>query len=615
MRSFHFLRCCGHIKHTEGGKVDMAEGLAAVRSALLRQNLKVEAYEWRDSVVLAGHVSSWEQYIAAGFAATGKGYEGVVNDLIVDGVEPSKPSMPDPQPLLSADTYYDVVVIGGGVIGSAIARELRRWDISVVLLEKESDLAMQTSSRNDGMVHPPFAVKPGSKKAYYNQRGNKMFAQTARELGIPIAWPGMLMLFSNPWQRAFLPMIWQRIRQNEIRGAEFWNRQRIFKMEPNVTSNQHGGVFIPDAGIVSPYQVTIAFGENAVQNGATVLLNTIVTGFQMEHNRITHVCTNRGLIRAGMVINAAGVWSDVIAGYANDRFFTIHGRKGTAAILDRKVGHTQRTILSQPRFTSHSHTKGGGLVPTIDGNLLLGPTAVEVPDREDYSTDASALEFVIDHHLKLNKSLKRSDIITYFSGVRACTFEEDFVIKTSDYVANLVHAAGIQSPGLASSPAIAQDVALMAVKALSEVRASAGRGAVMPNPAFDPCRKAPPDLRSMSLEERAALIRRNPSYGRIICRCECVSEGEILDAIHSLVPVESLDGIKRRARAGMGRCQGGFCTPLLLEIMARERHTSIDEICKNGGNSEIALRPTKNAVAGAEAASNTTQRQEDYNAG
>jgi glycerol-3-phosphate dehydrogenase len=328
------------------------------------------------------------------------------------------------------------------------------------------------------------------------------------------------------------------------------------------------------------------------------------------------------LIQAGVVINAAGVWSDVVASYANDRFFTIHGRKGTAAILDRKVGHTQRTILSQPRFASHSHTKGGGLVPTIDGNLLLGPTAVEVPEREDYSTNASALEFVFDHHLKLNKSLKRSDIITYFSGVRACTFEEDFVIKTSDYVANLVHAAGIQSPGLASSPAIAQDVALLAVKALAAV---AGR-AIQPNAAFDPCRKAPPDLRGMSLEERAALIRRNPSYGRIICRCECISEGEILNTIHSLVPVQSLDGIKRRARAGMGRCQGGFCTPLLLEIMAREQQINIAEICKSGGHSEIALQPTKNAAvdcasegAGSAAlalsAANNSRRQEDYNAG
>ncbi len=600
----------------------MAEGLAAVRSALMRKNLNVDANEWRNSVALTGHVSSWEQYMEAGYAAAGKGYEAVVNDLTVEGVVPFKPSMPEPQNPIDPDTYFDAVVIGGGVIGSAIARELTRWDITVALLEKENDLAMQTSSRNDGMVHPPFAVTPGSKKAHYNQRGNKMFAQTARELGVSLEWPGMLMLFSNPWQRAFLPAIWQRIKQNEVCGAEFWNRQRVFKMEPNITADQHGGVFLPDSGIVSPYQLTVAFGENAVQNGAIVLLNTVVTGFQMEHNRITHVCTNRGLIQAGVVINAAGVWSDVVASYANDRFFTIHGRKGTAAILDRKVGHTQRTILSQPRFASHSHTKGGGLVPTIDGNLLLGPTAVEVPEREDYSTNASALEFVFDHHLKLNKSLKRSDIITYFSGVRACTFEEDFVIKTSDYVANLVHAAGIQSPGLASSPAIAQDVALLAVKALAAV---AGR-AIQPNAAFDPCRKAPPDLRGMSLEERAALIRRNPSYGRIICRCECISEGEILNTIHSLVPVQSLDGIKRRARAGMGRCQGGFCTPLLLEIMAREQQINIAEICKSGGHSEIALQPTKNAAvdcasegAGSAAlalsAANNSRRQEDYNAG
>ena len=234
-----------------------------------------------------------------------------------------------------------------------------------------------------------------------------------------------------------------------------------------------------------------------------------------------------------------------------------------------------------------SYTKGGGLNPTVEGNILMGPTALEVPHREDWSTYPGDMEYLYSRHLGLNTALKPQDVITYFSGVRACTFDEDFIIEPSEQVSNLVHAAGIQSPGLASAPAIAQDVAEMAVKILTQVRE------VKPNNAFDPVRRAAPELADLTLEERAMLIRENPAYGRIVCRCEVISQGEVVQATGGPIPATSLDGVKRRVRAGMGRCQGGFCTPALIKIVAQERGVDPTKVTKGRPGSELLAGDTK----------------------
>jgi glycerol-3-phosphate dehydrogenase len=566
----------------------MTEKLNLVARELAKLGLTaVYPREWRRSVVLEGEVDTWQQYIAAGYAAAGKGYKGVVNAIKVRGLEQSREYLPPAQGGALEGKDYDVVIIGGGVIGCAVARDLTRWDLRVALLEKEDDVAKQTSSRNNGMIHPGIAASSGSKKLAYNIRGNRMYTQAAEELGFELVRCGSVVMLERSVYQLALPYVRYKALQKGVDGLIPLSRRQVARREPNATSLQRGGIFLPSTGVVAPYKVTVAYAENAVENGAAVHLNTAALGFAMEQGRIIGVRTNQGLIRAGAVVNAAGVWADKIAAYADDRFFTIHGRKGTIAIIDKALGATQKSVLALPRLGVKSYTKGGGLNPTVEGNLLMGPTAIEVSQREDWSTTPEEMEFLFSRHLSLNRQLRPRDTITYFAGVRACTFEEDFIIEPSEHVPNLIHAVGIQSPGLASAPAIAQDVAAMAVEILKTTRE------VKPNPTFNPERRLTPQLAKLSLEERGEAIKKNPAYGQIVCRCEAISAGEIIDAIHSPVPATSLDAVKRRARAGMGRCQGGFCTPAILEILARETGKAASEINKGRPGSQLLAGETK----------------------
>ncbi len=569
----------------------MGEGLLAVKKALKKMDIAgLDAHEWHDSVVLTGKVKLWNEKIQAGYACVNKGYRGVVNDIEVEGIEIDKMYIPSIKNNTFEGRHFDVVVIGGGIIGASIARELSRYNIKIALLEKEEDLAKHASGRNDGMVHPGIAPSPKSKKAYYNIRGNRAYPEVCRELGVKFKRPGSIILYKTSFFKPLTPLLTHRAKQNSVDGYRYLSRKKVRKMEPYVTPKQHGGFFLPSAGVVSPYKLTIAYAENACENGVQIYLNTAVLGFEMKNNRIAKVKTNHGSLIAGIVVNAAGLWADKIADYANDRFFSIHPRRGMDAILDINTSKYQTRIMAMPSLLQlRSKTKGGGIIPTIEGNLLIGPTAEEVPYREDYSTDAKTMEALFQQ-MKINTKLKRSDIITYFAGNRACTYEEDFIIEASEYVDNLVHAAGIQSPGLVAAPAIAEDIYKICIHKLKkEIE-------IKPNRNFNPYRKVKPELSDLSFEERRKIIKRSPSYGRIVCRCEAISEGEVIDSLHSPIAVTSVDGIKRRTRAGMGRCQGGFCTPRVMEIVAEESRIDMTAIKKDGENSEILLYETKGGI-------------------
>lgn len=559
-----------------------------------RGRLEVEAREWRGSIVLEGRATSWEDKVEVGFYAAGFGYKGVVNDVEVEGLArerlepaagPADPAGPEGRPLEGRS--FDVAVVGGGVVGCAVARELTRWKVSVVLLEKETDVAVHTTSRNDGMIHDGFAAKPGTLKARYNVRGNRMWELLARELGLEFRRPGSLILFRSSAAQAAYPLMAARARENGVEGWEYWSRARVREREPNASDDQRGGFFLPSAGVISPYKATIALAECAAANGATIALGVTVTGFDEEDARITRVRTDRGDFRVGAVVNAAGNWADWVAGLANDRFFSLHQRRGTDLVLDSRSESMQRHILAMPSLLqAGSRTKGGGLVPTVEGNVLVGPTAAEAPGREDYATTAAELR-ELERLFKANKALSPSMTIAYFAGVRPCTYEEDFIVERSDYVRNLVHAAGIQSPGLASSPAIAQDVALAAIDALRDVMS------VVPSASFDGARRAPVDPRRMSWEARAELAAERPDFGRIVCRCECVSEGEVREALRSPVRAPTLDAVKRRTRAGAGRCHGAFCAPRVARIIASEAGLPLAEVTKKGPLSRLAVAETK----------------------
>jgi len=564
--------------------MDAGRELKRIRARLRREGLDgVTAEEWRGSVRLTGAVSEWQRKVDAGWIAAGHGFRGVINDISVPGVSEetlSFPAVGESRNDLEGRAF-DVVIVGGGVIGCAAARELSRYDIRIALFEKEEDLAVHATGRNDGMIHPGFAAKPGSKKAHYNVRGNRLYTTVTEELGIPFRRPGSMILIGNPFARLLLPLLAARARKNGVDGYRSLSRKEVARREPSLTKRQYGAFLLPSSGILSPYDLTVAMAENAAANGAEIFLSTGVSGFRMNEDRIAEVVTTRGAVKAGVVINAAGIWADTVAGFADDRFFSLHGRHGVDCILDKGKGKYLSTIYAMPSFSQiHEKTKGGGLVPTIDGNILVGPTAREVPDRENYETELEDIR-KLHRHIKLNERLSPADIITYFAGIRACTYDEDFIVEGSRRVGNLVHAAGIQSPGLASAPAIAQDLARITVGILSR------NADVKLKESFDPRRKSPPVPSRMSDEERGALIARDTAYGRIICRCEEVSEGEVRDALRSPIPARSIDGVKRRCRAGMGRCHGGFCTPRVVEIMAREMGIDPSEITKKGEGSPL----------------------------
>ena len=552
--------------------------------------------EWDGrSVVLTGDAPTVEERYAAGAFFVKKckkkiaGYKGLVNDITVAGhAEPSM-RLSERRDTLLEGKAVDILIIGAGVVGCAIARALSRYDVSIAVIEKECDCAMQASSRNDGMIHPGFADSPSKIKGRLNTRGNRLYRTLGKELGFQIDWPGSFMLFKSPLLRLLVPLMHRRAAQNGVDGCVgYRSRKTVQKMEPNLCARHYGGFWMPFSGIASPFKVTIAFAENAAVNGTRFFFETAVIGFEKTNKSISAVHTTRGTIRTRLVINAAGVWADKIAGFAEDRFFSIHPRKGMDIILDKKKKDVQHTIIGMPDLlaSSKKHSKGGGILPCIEGNILVGPTAQEVYDREDYSTDPED-EHVLLEQLSMNKNLSRSDIIAYYSGIRAATWEEDFIVEASERVENLIHAAGIQSPGFAAAPAIAQDVAALAIRRFPAV--------LKEKNGFIPYRTAPYETASMHDAERHALIQRDPLYGMIVCRCEQISEGEIRDAVRSclLLGMEtvSLDAVKRRCRAGMGRCHGGFCTARVMEIISREAGIPFERITKKGGSSYIVAVP------------------------
>lgn len=556
------------------------------------------------SVFLTGDASSIEEryLIGAFFARQCKqqsGYKGLVNDITVAGKDEPPMKLPAVRDSALEGKETDVLIIGAGVVGCAIARELSRYALSITVVEKECDCAMQASSRNDGMIHPGFADSPKKIKGKLNVRGNRLYRRLDKELGFQTKWPGSFMLFRSPLLRLLVPAMHRRAAKNGVDGTiGYRSKKTVQKIEPFCAAKHYGGFWLPFSGIASPFKVTIAFAENAAHNGVSFFFETAVTGFEKNGSLISTVHTNRGTLKARLVINAAGVWSDKVAGFADDRFFSIHPRKGMDIILDKKMQRFQNTIVGIPNLlaSSKKHSKGGGLVPCVEGNILIGPTAREVYDREDYSTDNEDDRMLVDQ-MKLNRMFSRNAVIAYYSGIRAATWEEDFIVEGSQKVPNLIHAAGIQSPGFAAAPAIAEDITAIALKRLEELT-----GAVPGlNTAFSPFRSAPLETASMAEADLHKLIERDPCYGTIVCRCEQISEGEIRDAVRSCMRIGmkhiSVDAVKRRCRAGMGRCHGGFCTPRVMEIIGNETGMPLEKITKKGGVSYILAAPVINAAA------------------
>ena len=475
---------------------------------------------------------------------------------------------------------YDVAIIGAGVIGALTARELSRFKLKTALLEARHDVAMGATKANSAIVHAGFDAMPGTLKASFNVKGCEMMPGVCKELSVPYKNNGSLVVAFSEEEMETVKKLYDRGIANGVPQLSVIGKDELKALEPNLADNVCGALRAESAGIVCPYELTIAATENAVTNGVDCIRDAKVEAIDFADGVFT-LKTAAGDIKTKYVIDAAGVHSDDIARMIGDTSVEIVVRRGEYFILDKSVGNTvSHTIFQCPTKMG----KGILVSPTVDGNLLIGPTAEEIDDKDDVSTTPSGLKDVKTFSVKSCPSVSTRNAITSFSGNRAHPVTDDFILGPSKVNPQFIHASGIESPGLSSAPAIAVYLAKVVTDAIGGVEA---------NENFNGERKEVFRFRHATDEERAAAIAKNPAYGRIICRCETVTEGEIIDAIRAPAGARDVDGVKRRTRAGMGRCQGGFCGSKVVEILARELGCEINDITKFGDGSNILFDKTK----------------------
>ncbi len=469
-------------------------------------------------------------------------------------------------------TSFDVIVIGGGVVGTAVLKSLASYEAKTLLLEKASDLSMGSSRANSGIVHAGYDAEPGTKKAYFNVLGAKMLPALAEELHVPYRKTGSLVAAKGGGE-AGLEVLLDRAKKNGVR-AEILSREKILELEPKISPEIQSALYAPDAGVVSPYKLTIAQGDFAVLNGATVKLNEKVEGIERAETGFI-VKTSKGEYAAKAVVNAAGAGAKRINEAIGEMSVEQVYAAGDYYILDSKQSGVVNTVVFP---LPDEKGKGILVAPTADGNVILGPTSRRVSEAqaERNAVTREGLALVREGVNRLISGVRIGDAIRVYAGTRT-SVGSDFIIEESKSFPGYFMLLGICSPGLTSSPAIGEYVAEWAAKKF----------------AFKKKEKTVPlpkkfKLSACSIEEAREKAKEDPAFGRIVCRCEKVTEGEILSAIHSPVPACTVDAVKRRVRAGMGRCQGGFCMPRVMEILSRELHLPLTAIRKGDEGSEIA---------------------------
>lgn len=474
---------------------------------------------------------------------------------------------------------HDVAIIGGGVIGCAIARELSRLQLRIVVLEKGSDVASGSSKANSGIVHGGYDCTPGTLKARFNVLGNRMFDRLSETLDFPFRRIGSLVLAFHKEDHTHLQRLLEQGLQNGVPDLRIIGRDEIMRLEPNVSDAVTAALHVPTSGIVCPYEMTVALAENASENGVEFKLNFYAETIR-KRDGLFHIEGPAGEVQARILINAAGLYADTVNNSLSSKHFTITPRRGEYCLLDKTEGSlVNHTLFQLPTKAG----KGILVTPTVDGNLLLGPTSDTVKDKDTTATTFRGLREVLQTASLDVKRLPADKIITSFTGLRAAADIDDFIIELSPDVENLINVAGVASPGLTSAPAIAEHVYDLV---LEKTHASE-------NPAFQPVRREFPRFRHMSMRERSAAIAQNPDYGQVVCRCEQITKAEVLSAIRGPLGVRDIDAVKRRTRAGMGRCQGGFCLMRIPEIIAEELGITLNEVTKSGSGTNLLMDPNK----------------------
>lgn len=477
---------------------------------------------------------------------------------------------------------FDVTIIGTGVIGCAVARELSRYKLNTCVVEKNVDLANGTTKANSAIVHAGFDAKPETLKGKLNAKGNSMFDKLSEELDFPFKRNGSFVLCFDKKDMDGLYELKKKGEQNGVPDLQILDGNEARKMEPNLSDDVVAALYAPTGAIVCPYEMTIALAENASTNGVEFRFETEVKDIQKSGKKYI-LKTNKGDIETKLVINAAGLFSDEINNMVSERKINILPRKGEYCLFDKVVGNmVSKTIFQLPSKLG----KGVLVTPTVDGNLLVGPNAIDLEDKTDLTTTREGIDDIVSKAALSVKQIPMRQVITSFSGLRAHCEENDFIIGEPKDAKNFINAVGIESPGLSSAPAVAEMIKDIVVEKLNPDN----------NADFNPIRKGIPKFREMNNEERKQLIAKDARYGKIVCRCETVTEGEIVNAIKRPLGATTLDGVKKRTRAGMGRCQSGFCSTKIVEILSRELGIACTDVTKFGGESNLLVGKDKESI-------------------
>ncbi len=477
---------------------------------------------------------------------------------------------------------YDVAIIGAGIVGASVARELSRYNLKVCLIEKENDVSEGATKANSAIVHAGYDPEVGTAMARLNVRGCHLTEVYAEELDVPYKKVGSLVVAFSEAELKTIEELYHRGNTNGVPDQRLIGREELLKMEPNIGDEAVGALHSPSAGIVGPWEFCIALTENAVVNGVDLMLGTEVVDIKKEEDIFTIYTAKLDMdpIKTRYIVNAAGIYSDVIMGMVGEREFKIKPRKGQYFVLDKSQGPLANHVI----FQCPSELGKGILVtPSVHGNLIVGPDAEDNVERDDKSTTKEQMDFIRHAAERSIKGINYRESIRNFAGLRAQSDRSDFIIEESKTVKGFVNLAGIKSPGLTSAPAIAED----AVEILKNIGLEMEK-----NENFNPIRRQT-HFMALSPQEKSAKIKEDPKFGRVICRCENITEGEIVEAIKRPVGALSVDGVKRRVRPGMGRCQGGFCGPRVLEIISRELNVPLEEVMQDTNGSYILVGETK----------------------
>ncbi len=474
---------------------------------------------------------------------------------------------------------YDVAIIGAGIIGASIFRELTKYNLKVVVIDKENDVSMGTTKANSAIIHAGYDPEEGTLMAKYNVKGNEMFEELCKELNVPFKRNGSLVIGFNEENMETIKKLYDNGVKIGVKNLKVLNRDEVLEKEPNLSEEVVGALYAPTGGIIGPFEYTIALIENGVTNGGEVRLSSEIVNIEKEDN--FKLTTSKGeIIESRFVINAAGVYADNIHNMICEEKFKITPRRGQYFVMDKSQGQ----VVSHTVFQCPSKFGKGVLVtPTVHGNLIVGPDAENVDDKEFLGTTSEGLEYIRDLAMTTTKKINFRESIRSFAGLRAIPDGGDFIVGEDKEVKGFIDVAGMKSPGLSSAPAIALDI----------VHILGDSDLVLEHKDnFNPYRNKA-DFIELSLEEKAELIKKDSRYGKIICRCESITEGEIVDSIKRAFGTVTLDGVKRRCRPGMGRCQGGFCGPRVQEIIARELNIKMEDVVQEKDDSYILVGKSK----------------------